>query len=48
VEDDFESGLRSGVNGTPGFFINGDKYDGSWDEETLAQYIISKISLVAR
>jgi protein-disulfide isomerase len=23
VEDDFESGIRSGVNGTPTFFING-------------------------
>ena len=23
IESDFESGIRSGVNGTPGFFING-------------------------
>jgi protein-disulfide isomerase len=29
VSDDFESGLMSGVNGTPTFFINGVKYDGS-------------------
>lgn len=28
VEDDFESGVRSGVNGTPSFFINGSKFDG--------------------
>ena len=28
VEDDFESGVRSGVNGTPSFFINGEKFDG--------------------
>jgi protein-disulfide isomerase len=28
VEDDFESGVRSGVNGTPSFFINGTKFDG--------------------
>jgi protein-disulfide isomerase len=28
VSDDFESGLMSGVNGTPTFFINGEKYAG--------------------
>ena len=41
VENDFESGVRSGVNGTPGLFINGHKYDGSWDEETLLQQLKS-------
>ena len=25
------SGVRSGVNGTPAFFINGVRYNGSWD-----------------
>lgn len=29
VQQDFMSGLRSGVNGTPTFFINGVRYDGS-------------------
>jgi protein-disulfide isomerase len=28
VEADFESGVRSGVNGTPSFFVNGTKFDG--------------------
>lgn len=28
VSNDFESGMRSGVNGTPTFFINGKKFDG--------------------
>src|SRR5450432_592959 len=28
VDADFESGVRSGVNGTPSFFINGNKFDG--------------------
>ena len=32
VEDDFESGVRSGVNGTPSFYINGTKFDGGPDE----------------
>ena len=34
VEGDFESGVRSGVNGTPSFFLNGEKldeYDGSYE-----------------
>jgi protein-disulfide isomerase len=29
------SGIRSGVNGTPTFFINGVRYDGSWDASDL-------------
>jgi protein-disulfide isomerase len=35
VYEDFMSGARSGVNGTPTFFINGVRYDGSWDYDTL-------------
>jgi protein-disulfide isomerase len=30
VRADFSSGVRSGVNGTPTFFINGVRYDGDW------------------
>lgn len=39
VESDFESGIRSGVNGTPTFFINGSiaPYDGSY--ESLLQSV---------
>ena len=36
VEQHFESGVRSGVNGTPTFFINGDKYNGDWTTDLLA------------
>ena len=35
VRTDFMSGVRSGVNGTPTFFINGRRFDGAWDEEGL-------------
>lgn len=44
VEADFESGLRSGVNRTPGFFINQEKYDGDWDEDSLSAYIKERIA----
>jgi len=30
IRADFLSGARSGVNGTPTFFVNGERYDGSW------------------
>jgi protein-disulfide isomerase len=39
VDDDFENGLRSGVNGTPGFFINGLRYDDDWDEKSLIAHL---------
>ena len=32
VREDFRSGVRSGVNGTPSFFINGSRYDGNWTD----------------
>jgi protein-disulfide isomerase len=31
----FRSGVRSGVNGTPCFFINGTRHDGPWDAASL-------------
>ena len=33
VRSDFRGGVRSGVNGTPTFFVNGERYDGSWMNE---------------
>jgi protein-disulfide isomerase len=35
VREDFMSGVHSGVNGTPTFFINGRRHDGSYESETL-------------
>lgn len=45
VESDFEGGIRSGVNGTPGFFVNGKKlesYDGSY--ESLVEAVSVTVS----
>jgi protein-disulfide isomerase len=39
VKADFSGGLRSGVNGTPTFFINGERHDGSYDLDTLTAAI---------
>ena len=37
VRQDFRSGVRSGVNGTPTFFINGARHDGPWDLDALLE-----------
>jgi protein-disulfide isomerase len=35
VREDVMSGVRSGVNGTPAFFINGTRHDGAYDLATM-------------
>jgi protein-disulfide isomerase len=32
IQEDFASGVRSGVNGTPTFFINGERYNGPYTD----------------
>ena len=44
VREDFLSGIRSGVNGTPTFYINGKRYNDSWDVETLTASLRSVIN----
>jgi protein-disulfide isomerase len=34
VREDFRSGVRSGVNGTPTFFVNGLRYDETWADQS--------------
>ena len=35
IHEDFMSGVRSGVNGTPTFYINGVRHDDSYETEVL-------------
>ncbi len=37
LREDFLSGVRSGVNGTPTFFVNGMRHDGGYDLEALLE-----------
>jgi protein-disulfide isomerase len=45
IDADFAGGIRSGVNGTPTFFLNGERYDGPTDYDslvaTMEQVVIS-------
>jgi protein-disulfide isomerase len=39
IQEDIRTGLDSGVDSTPTFFINGVHYVGSWDLSTLMNVI---------
>jgi len=43
VKNDFTGGVRSGVNGTPTFFINGKRHDGSFEYADLLGAIDSAL-----
>lgn len=44
IHDSFMAGVRNGVNGTPTLFIDGIRYDGEVEEESL----VTALELVAR
>ena len=44
VRSDFMGGLKSGVNGTPTFFINGKRHDGASDFDSLAGTIAAELA----
>jgi NhaA family Na+:H+ antiporter len=48
VRRDFRSAMRSGANGTPTFFLNGVRYDGPWDLDSLAAEIEKPIGVRVR
>jgi protein-disulfide isomerase len=49
MRDDFFGGVRSGVNATPTFFINGVRFDGDWiDADTFARALEDAAAVVSR
>jgi NhaA family Na+:H+ antiporter len=48
VREDFFSGVRSGANGTPAFFLNGVRYDGPWDLDSLLVEIEKPLGVQVR
>ncbi len=45
IKEDRQSGIRSGVNGTPTFFINGTRFDGPPDYGSLLAALESALAL---
>jgi protein-disulfide isomerase len=45
LKEDRSSGIRSGVNGTPTFYINGKRHDGAPDYESLLAALESELSI---
>lgn len=39
VHEDYLSAVHHGAQGTPTFFINGERYEGEWDERTLSELL---------
>lgn len=39
IQADFDGGENSGVTGTPNFYINGEKYDGDWEGDSLIYHL---------
>ena len=39
VREDFRRGVENGVYGTPGLFLNDVRHAGTWDRDTLLQYL---------
>jgi protein-disulfide isomerase len=49
VRNDFRNGIRSGVNGTPTFFVNGERYDGDWsDTAAFTEVLLSTMKSSSR
>lgn len=48
VKEDFLSGVRSGVNGTPTFFINGERFDGPWYDVDMFETVLREVGEGAR
>lgn len=43
VQNDYENGLKAGVQGTPTFFINGQRFEGNWMNPEFAEFLESYV-----
>jgi protein-disulfide isomerase len=43
LQEDIDSGIQSGVNGTPTFFINGVRHEGAWNFELIHAALIAAL-----
>ena len=44
VRRDFNGGVRSGVDGTPTFYVNGERFDADWeDDKAFAEGILAMV-----
>lgn len=43
IDEDFQTGIRSGVNGTPCFFINGERFEGPISYQGLMQALSHRV-----
>jgi protein-disulfide isomerase len=48
IRTDVDGGVRSGVNGTPSFFVNGARYDGVPDLDTMTEALTAAIHSAKR
>jgi protein-disulfide isomerase len=39
IEKSLKSGIHHGVEGTPTFFVNGKRYENSWDLKTFTSFL---------
>src|SRR5260370_32348401 len=48
IDQDVNSGERSGVDGTPTFYVNGIRHDGGYDLESLRPAIVTSIQRISK
>jgi protein-disulfide isomerase len=48
IDQDMEGGLRSGVEGTPTFYVNGVRHDGPFDVDSLRSAIMAQFDVPDR
>jgi protein-disulfide isomerase len=48
IREDFKAGVRGGVNGTPTFFMNGERYDGARDLRQMLSALTEQGSKTAK